>query len=279
MTVNEMLGYRLLSIGSFSITAGVIIFWILIAVFAKVSVKLVSRLLDRPVKRGKMDKGNAYAILSILKYLIWVVAITISLQAGGLNLGIVFAGSAALLVGLGFGIQQIFNDLMSGIILLFEGNLKVGDVIQLENDTVGEVRQMGLRTSRIKTRDNVVMIVPNSKFVSDRIINWSSEQVSTRFHVDVGVAYGADIGQVQSLLLGMASRHPRVEHLPEPFVRFKDFGSSSLDFQLFFWTTEIFTVENIKSDLRFEIDREFRANGVQIPFPQRDVHIVGQVQT
>jgi small-conductance mechanosensitive channel len=143
----------------------------------------------------------------------------------------------------------------------------VGDIIQIDSETIGEVRRIGLRTSRIKTRDSVLMIVPNSKFVSERIINWSSEQLSTRFHVDVGVAYGSDLALVREVLLKVADGDLRIERESEPFVRFSDFGDSSLEFQLFFWTRETFAAENIKSDLRFGIDRAFREHGIQIPFP------------
>lgn len=183
------------------------------------------------------------------------------------------AGSAALLVGLGFGIQQIFNDLVSGIILLFEGNLKVGEIIQLENDIVGKVTMIGLRTSKIRTRDDITMIIPNSKFISDKVINWSQDQSTTRFQVEVGVAYGSDVELVTRLLLESAKENQAVETKPEPFVRFSDFGESSLNFQLLFWTNESFRCENVKSKLRYTIDRKFRENNVQIPFPQRDVHL------
>ncbi|MGO8692600.1 MAG: mechanosensitive ion channel family protein [Rectinemataceae bacterium] len=273
MDLTTLLNHPLVTTSKFSFTTGTLLLWLMIVLLAKVSVWLVSRLINRPVQLGRIDRGHAYSILSVLRYLIWALAIIVALQTGGVNLSLVFAGSAALLVGVGFGIQQIFNDVMSGIILLVEGNLKVGDILQTENDIVGEVRKIGLRTSKIKTRDNVIMIVPNSKFVSERIINWSNEQISTRFHVDVGVGYGSDLKMVETLLLQIAEQEEKLEREPQPFVRFLNFGNSSLDFQVFFWTKETFTVENIKSDLRFSIDREFRAHGVEIPFPQRDVHI------
>jgi small-conductance mechanosensitive channel len=183
------------------------------------------------------------------------------------------AGSAALLVGIGLGIQQIFNDIASGLFILFERNLKVNDVVQIEENIIGRVLSIGLRTSKLETRDNIIMIIPNSKFISDNVINWSHIEVKTRFKVEIGVAYGSDVELVKNVLLECAKQHKDITNKPQPFVRFNDFGDSSLDFQLFFWTRKAFRVENIKSDLRFQIDIEFRKNDIIIPFPQTDVHL------
>ena len=178
-----------------------------------------------------------------------------------------------MLVGLGFGIQQIFNDYISGILILFEGNLKVNDVVQMEDETIGIVKEIFLRTSKIETRDDFTIIVPNHKLISDNIINWSHLESRTRFNVKVGVAYGSDTTLVEKVLLDCANNHPDiVKHAA--FVRFINFGDSSLDFQLFFWTMKTFRVENIKSNLRFKIDQEFKKNEIRIPFPQRDVHVL-----
>jgi small-conductance mechanosensitive channel len=162
------------------------------------------------------------------------------------------------------------------VAILFEGSLKVGDVVEIQAGIVGKVVEIGLRTSKIETRDNIVMVIPNSKFVTDIVINWSHMEKKTRFHVDVGVAYGSDVDKVTRILLECAQNQEKISASPKPFVRFNDFGDSSLDFQLFFWTTETFRVEFIKSEIRYKIDAAFRAQGVHIPFPQRDVHIKSQ---
>jgi small-conductance mechanosensitive channel len=148
----------------------------------------------------------------------------------------------------------------------------VGDVVELEGD-VGIVKEIGFRTTKIENRDNIILIIPNSKFIGENVINWSHIEQKTRFSVDVGVAYGSDVELVKKVLLECARDHQEVTEYPKPFVRFDDFGNSSLDFQLFFWTDNAFRVENIKSDLRFAIDKKFRENKITIPFPQRDVHI------
>ena len=209
-----------------------------------------------------------------MKYFIWVIVIGLALETIGIHYNLLIASSAALLVGIGFGLQQIFNDYISGIIILFEGNLKVNDVVQMEDGTIGMVKEIHLRTSKIETRDDYTIIVPNHKLISDNIINWSHMESRTRFHVSVGVAYGSDTKLVKEVLLDCAHDHPDIVTHPEPFVRFTDFGNSSLDFQLFFWTLKTFRVENIKSSMRFKIDEEFRKNNIRIPFPQRDVHIL-----
>jgi len=189
------------------------------------------------------------------------------------------ASITALLVGVGFGIQQLFSDLASGIVLLIERNLQINDVIQLADGTVGKVIHIGLRTSKIKTRDDIILVVPNSKFVNDIIINWSQMDYNTRFSVEVGVAYGSDTKLVTEILLRCAMKNEKISSNPTPFVRFNNFGDSSLDFQLFFWVKEPFLVEHTKSMLRYAIDDEFRKNGVQIPFPQRDLHIKSNPNT
>jgi len=135
------------------------------------------------------------------------------------------------------------------------------------------VKNIGFRTTKIENRDNIIMIIPNSRFIGENVINWSHIEQKTRFSVDVGVAYGSDVELVKKVLLECAYKHQEVTDYPKPFVRFLDFGNSSLDFQLYFWTDNAFRVENIKSDLRFAINNIFKKNGITIPFPQRDVHI------
>jgi len=175
-------------------------------------------------------------------------------------------------VGIGLGLQQVFKDIISGLFLLFEGNLKIGDVVELEG-VVGIDKEIGFRTTKIESRDNIILIIPNSTFIGENVINWSHIEQRTRFHVAVGVAYGSNVELVKKVLLECAKEHQEASDYPTSFVRFYDFGNSSLDFLLFFWTENAFRVESIKSDLRFAIDRKFRENNITIPFPQRDVHI------
>ncbi|MFB6341910.1 mechanosensitive ion channel family protein [Saccharicrinis sp. FJH62] len=223
-------------------------------------------------KKTPQEASSFYSVFLIIKYFIWVIVIILILDSFHVKISVFLASFAALLVGVGLGIQQVFGDVAAGIILLFERNLRINDVIQLDDGTVGKVTEIGLRTSKIKTRDDIVTIVPNSKFVNDKIINWSHIDFKTRFNVGVGVAYGSNVELVTKILLDCADQVKLIANTPKPFVRFENFGDSSLDFKVYFWVSDSFHVENVKSQMRYNIDREFRAHKVTIPFPQRDVH-------
>jgi small-conductance mechanosensitive channel len=272
MTLKEIIEHKIIETSKFELTVYQLIVFTLIIVTTWLVLKLIKKLIDRWMKRRKLEAGNTYAFFQIVKYFIWVIAIGIGLETIGIRFNLLIASSAALLVGLGLGLQQIFNDYVAGILILFEGNIKINDVVEF-GDNIGEVKQTGLRTSKIETRDDYVIVVPNHMLVNDMLVNWSHNKRNTRFHVDVGVAYGSDTRLVENILLSCAKEHSNISNHPVPFVRFNDFGNSSLDFQLYFWTENSFRVENTKSDLRFSIDNQFRKNKVTIPFPQRDVHI------
>ncbi len=238
---------------------------------------LIQLVLHRYYKRIKADIGRQYAINRLMVYFVYVVAVMIALEIMGFNLTLVWGGLAALLLGVGLGLQQTFNDLASGIILLFERTVEVGDIVEI-NGTLGLVRQIGLRTSRIETHNSISVIIPNSQLVTEKVHNWNHYDEVVRFSVSVGVAYGSDTALVRRLLVEVAQNHPDVLKEPSPFVRFTEFADSSLNFELFFWSKLLFPIENVKSDIRFEIDRAFRENNVTIPFPQRDVWFRNSIQ-
>jgi small-conductance mechanosensitive channel len=212
-------------------------------------------------------------VFKLVKYILWIIAIAIAMQTIGLNLTFVLAGSAALLVGVGIGMQKIFNDMISGLFLLFEHKLQINDVVEVD-DIIGRVQDIGIRTSRIVTRDNIEMIIPNSKFINDSVINWSLNDAKIRFFVKIGVAYGSDVDLLKKILTDIAYSHPLILLQPAPFIFFRNFGDSSLDFEIAFWTAHSLDNEIIKSDLRFEINRKLAENNITIPFPQRDIHII-----
>ncbi|NET33593.1 MAG: mechanosensitive ion channel [Cyanothece sp. SIO1E1] len=223
-------------------------------------------------RKKEINVGTRYAINQLLRYVFYVFAILLALEFMDIKLSIVLGGAAALLVGVGLGLQQTFNDLVCGIILLFERSVEVGDILQMD-DMVGRVKKIGVRTSLIETLNNITVIVPNSQLVADKVINWSHFQNRVRYKVEIGVAYGSDTQLVKDLLLQVADQHAKVMRRPAPFVRFADFGDSALNFELFFWSREMTGIDDVKSDMRFEIDRLFRENKIEIPFPQRDVWI------
>jgi small-conductance mechanosensitive channel len=276
MNLKSLLEFELISTKDFSVTVYDIAFTLLIILVTYFVNRLIKRIFNRDRIKKRFDLGTLHTIRQIIRYFLWVIAISLILETIGIKITFLLAGSAALLVGIGLGLQQIFQDILSGVAILIEGTLKVNDIVEIEGGIVGKVKEIGLRTSKIETRDNIIMIIPNHKFISDNVINWSHMESRTRFNVAVGVAYGSDVELVKEVLLECANKHTDITKKPKPFVRFNNFGDSSLDFQLFFWTTNSFYVENIKSDLRFAINAIFIENKIQIPFPQRDVHIKSQ---
>ncbi|MDH4091222.1 MAG: mechanosensitive ion channel [Cyclobacteriaceae bacterium] len=275
--MSEFFNRTIFQRGDYVITTGTLATVMFIWLFVRVILLLIKRFLVRFFSTTKGYQIRATEVYLLVKYFLWTAAIVAMLEIVGIHVTLLIAGSAALLVGLGLGLQQIFQDLVSGIFILIEGIIKVNDVIELDG-MVGKIIEINLRTSKVLTRDGIMIIVPNHKFIIEKITNWTHNSQSTRFKVEVGVAYGSDVQKVKAILLTCAHEHPRVINHPEaesnnPFVRFVDFGDSALKFELFFWTDSIFQVEFIKSDLRFTIDQKFREQGVTIPFPQRDIHI------
>jgi small-conductance mechanosensitive channel len=277
MTFQEFLSQQLFTFpGGDVITVRHLFFILLILVIARVLIWLINHvLLGRWLRRRKVDIGRRYTILQIARYVIYLVAVLLALQAAGVSISVLVAGSAALLVGLGLGLQQSFNDLISGLIILVEGTIEVGDIVEVDGRVV-TVKKIGLRTSVVESRDEISIIIPNSKVILNSVTNWSHNATPTRFQVAVGVAYGSDVEKVTELLLEAAQRHPLVLDEPKPKVEFRDFGNSSLDFVLHFFSNEFFRIEFVKSDIRFFIDELFRKNEIVIPFPQRDIWIRNQ---
>lgn len=246
---------------------------ILIILIARLAIWLITQVLLYGVyKRRGVDKGGQFAINQLIKYVLYVAAILTAANSLGINMTLIWGGAAALLVGLGLGLQQTFNDFFSGIVLLFERTVSVGDMLSI-NGEIGTVQKIGLRSSIIETRGVESIVIPNSRLVNDSIINWTHFSNKVRFNVNVGVAYGSDTTLVKKILLTTANDHPLVMEYPTPFVRFQSFGDSSLDFSIYFFTRNYLIVEDIKSDIRFEIDKMFREHEITIPFPQRDIWV------
>ena len=223
-------------------------------------------------KRKEINIGSQYAINQLLKYVIYFVALIMALESLGIEMTLIWGGAAALLVGVGLGLQDTFNDFMSGVILLFERSIEVGDVVEF-GDEIGTVKKIGLRASLIETRGFKTIILPNSKLVSDGVLNWSHYYSMARFQVTVGVAYGTDTQLVKELLLQAVVDHPHVLDYPSPFVRFNDFADSALMFDVYFFSKEFIIIEDVRSQIRFEIDKLFRENNIKIPFPQREIWV------
>jgi len=274
-SIQEFLDFTLFQTKSFSFTLSTLLLIILIYAITKVILFLLKRVLNKIFEKRSVDRGRRFAMYKLVQYVLWIIAFVFMLQTAGFQITLILAGSAALLVGLGLGLQQIFQDLVSGIFILIEGTIQKDDVIEIDG-LIGKILEINLRTSTVLTRDGIMLIVPNHKFIVDNIINWSHSATPTRFKVSVGVAYGSDVEKVKEILMECTLQHEKVlKDLKDkyPFVRFVDFGDSALLFEVFFWSNDVFPVENTKSDIRYLIDKRFREEGVTIPFPQRDLHL------
>ncbi|MEJ5348765.1 MAG: mechanosensitive ion channel domain-containing protein [Desulfosoma sp.] len=225
----------------------------------------------RIFRHSGLELGLQESIVSISGYVLWFIGILAALNALGFSGTSLTVAFGALGVGLGFGLQNIFNNFVSGLILLFERPIQVGDSIEIDG-TWGEVRKINVRSTIIQTVDNATMIIPNSEFISGRVINWSFKDLRVRRNVNVGVAYGSNVELVRQTLLEVAQNHPLVYKQPEPSVLFVDFGDSALIFRLRVWTTVPVCLQ-VETDIRFEINRLFQERGIEIAFPQLDVHL------
>lgn len=229
---------------------------------------------ERILEGSGLELGLRESITTISVYLFWSLGILASLYAFGLSTTSLAVAFGALGIGLGFGLQTIFNNFVSGLILLFERPIQVGDVVEVDG-TWGTIIKINVRSTVVQTYDNASLIIPNSEFVSGRLTNWSFKDMRVRRNVSVGVAYGSEVEKVRQTLLEAASKHAHILKMPQPDVLFTDFADSSLVFKLRFWTTIDYALST-ETDLRFEIDRLFKERGIQIPFPQRDLHLIGK---
>jgi small-conductance mechanosensitive channel len=270
-TISEMFEFELFHIGKYAFTFGKASTILITILFTLVSIFIIKKILFRKKIKNAFDQGNLYSLYQIIKYIIWIVAILLILQTIGIKLNVILAGSAALLVGVGLGLQNTFNNFVSGIILLFEGSIKVGDILEIDGDVV-KMEKIGLRTSTAINRDDIIIIIPNSIFTSNKVINWSHQTNKTRFRIAIGVAYGSDVDLVIKVLKESALEHPDISDKSAISARFIDFGNSSLDFELLFFSDNIFRIENVKSEIRKIINRKFIENHITIPFPQMDLH-------
>lgn len=267
--MNEIIDYTLFKEGNLDIKVISIIKSILFIIAVLFVLKLIRKTI---YKIDKIDSSKKYSIYNLVRYFVIFISILTGLQLFGFNLSVLVAGSAALLVGLGLGLQNLFSDFISGIILLLDSSVKVHDVIEL-NGMVCTVQEINLRTSIVLTRDDKYIILPNTDLTRNQLINWTHSERASRFEVTVGVDYSSDVHQVMAILKEAVDSQPTVLKVPGAFIRFTDFGDSSLNFSIIFWSEELFRVENIKSDIRIKIFELFKENSITIPFPQRVVHL------
>ena len=215
-------------------------------------------------------------MLRVIHYILIVIGMTLAFNIVGIQLTSLTMIFGLVGVGIAFGLKNITSNFISGIILLFERPISVGDFIEV-GEAIGQVNSINMRATTITTRDNITLIVPNSKFIEDTVTNWSIGDLKIRIVISVRVAYGSDTKLVEGLLLMTAAEHPEVLPDPEPGVLFREFGDSALNFALRVWIPDPANRSVIASDLNHAIDAAFKENGIEVPFPQRDVHIHSEV--
>ncbi len=269
-----LLDTPLVPIGGTNFTLSMLLYLIILLVLlVYFSGRLKFWLVDRLLAHTSVDIGVRQAVGSILRYVIIAVGFVVILQTSGIDLSALTVLAGALGIGVGLGLQNVASNFISGLIILFERPIKVGDRVEVGGVT-GNVVQISPRATTVVSNDNIAIIVPNSDFVTSSVINWSYTDRDVRFNIPVGVSYSSDPQDVKRLLLEVAAEHPGVLKQPQPDVLFQEFGDSSLNFVLRVWTRDYTSRPGvIRSDLNYAISDKFKERGVEIPFPQRDLHI------
>src|SRR5216117_1771716 len=245
---------------------------LLIAVFW-ISSRTKRFLFDRFLVHSGLDRALQYAIAQIIANVVLIVGVLIVLENTGIHLAALTVFAGAVGVGVGFGLQNIASNFISGLVILAERPITIGDRVEVAG-VIGQVQQIHARSTVIRTNDNIMMIVPNTKFIDSPVTNWTYGDRRVRFRIPVGVAYGSDVNKVRDALLAVAHENPHTLKEPAPRVFLDQFGDSSIDFKLMVWSSEMSArPSRYRSDLNFAIVEKFREAGIEFPFPQRDVHI------
>ena len=269
LQMRDFLNTELFNIGQYEFKLYTLIVFIVFVFVVMGALSLLKRLIYRS---NKLNTGEKFSINKLSRYVIILIAALIGLRIVGFDITVFLAGYAALLVGIGFGLQNIFSDFISGIILLLDGSLKVDDIVEV-NGRIYIVEEIKFRTTTVIGRDENYVILPNSELTANSVVNWTYNKKPSRFEVNVGVDYSTNVPDVMEILKEVAKATPRVLVDPEPFVRFEDYADFKLVFSVYFYTYDIFRAENVKSAMRVKIFKALMAKGINIPFPQRVVHI------
>ena len=270
----DILQYPLVKIGDSNVTlASLLVFALAIALVFLCELLLRRYLIRRFLQRTHLHPAMQYAIGKIAGYLFIAAGFYIALKVVGIDLSSLAVVAGAVGVGLGFGLQNIISNFVSGLIILAERPISIGDRVEL-GDVAGIVTRINLRSTNIVTNDNITIIVPNSDFITNKVTNWSYGDPKVRIRLPVGVAYGTDPERVKRLLLEVAAEHPKVLRDPAPEIFFAAFGDNSLNFELGVWTVEMTSKpRRFRSELNYAVERKLRQNQIEFPFPQRDLHL------
>ena len=259
--------------GDFNVTIVDMLIIILVVVAAQSFIWFLRVVLGRVFRKTNIEEGKQFMILRLLRTLIYGISVAIALETIGADLTLLWASSAALLVGVGIGLQNFFNDVISGFVLLFEGGVRVGDELEVDGMLV-RVERIDLRSTRVITRYGNLIVMPNGLISGQTVRNFSQGDTASMLELNVGVAYGSDVKSVERILVDCANAEALVIRKKETAALFQDFGDSSLDFSVYFWVDQPWSRRIIASNIRFRVDEAFRQEGIRIPFPQRDVHVI-----
>lgn len=273
--MKDFFDYTIFKIDKYELKVISLLLVVLLIVVIKVILWVIKKSIN---SASRIDISKKYSVYNLIKYVIIVFSIIAGFQILGFNFTILLGGAAALLVGVGLGLQNIFSDFISGIILLVESKIKINDIVEVDG-LLCRVSDINLRTTTVLGRDDKYIILPNSLLTKNNIINWTYGDIASRFYVSVGVGYTSDITLVKKLLQEIIDSQPGALESPEPFVRFVDFADSYLSFSVFFWSEDVYGVENIKSEIRTKIFEKFNEHHIDIPLPQRVVHFDKQNET
>jgi len=268
--IYDFLNYNFTLGSSISFTVQSLVVILIVFVFTSYFLKFIRRIVSRTL--SEQAKYTFQSIFSFINYFVYVIVILVTFDNIGLDVTAVFAASAALLVGVGLALQTIIQDIISGVFIIADQTVHIGDIIQLDGQ-VGKVENIKLRTTRAVTIDNKVLIIPNHKFLTSILYNWTENGTLTTEYIQVGVAYSSNLDLVKKLLIDLTSSFPEILKDPKPFVILNEFGDNALDLKLAITLNNSFKAERLKSRVRFKIYEVFKAHKIDIPFPQRKVWI------
>ncbi|CAM4120410.1 mechanosensitive ion channel family protein [Flavobacterium weaverense] len=266
--MKEFLKYTLFTFDGFSLQVLAIVKLILWLFMVGILLKTIKSIVYRT---SRFDDAKKFSIYTLSKYVIIVFSFMIGLHLIGLDVSLLLAGSAALLVGFGLGMQNLFSDYISGLIILIDSSIKVGDVLEIKG-LVCKVQQIKLRTTTVLTRDDKWIILPNTDLTRNQLINWTHSDTTSRFSVSTRVDFSSDVDLVMSIMEQTAQNFDKIRLEPKPIIRFEEFAESSLNFTIHFWSDDVFRIENIKSEYRVLLLKAFNKENIVIPYPQRVIH-------
>lgn len=267
--------HKLITIAGIKLSLGNVTMALILLLFATRLSKMLSRLIDkRLIQRFVQDKNSQVTYHTFAYYASLAAVVTLSLATAGIPLTVFTVFGGALAIGVGFGSQNIVNNFISGIILLIEQPIKVGDIVELDNIS-GSVQSIGIRSSQVKNGEGKIFVVPNSFFLEKSVLNWSYENTVIKTQVNFGVAYGTDVKMVENICMDIMLNTEGVLQTPIPVVIFDNFGESTLDFQIHFWCdlSHISSTGELRSAVRFKMDERFKQHRIDMAFPQRDINL------